>query len=99
MKVGLHVLVVCMYIVIMIRTCSYSGCGNRRVHHERPHEMRKPVTFEVPDDVTEDIPVYCSLECSYYDDNGRVAELADAADSKSVTLTGPEGSTPSLATK
>lgn len=77
MKVCLYALVG-TYIVIMIRTCSYSGCGNRRVHWERPHENRKPVTFEVPDDVTEDIPVYCSLECSYYDDNSKKADVKES---------------------
>jgi len=47
-------------------TCSYSGCGGRRVHHERPYELRKPVEFEVPP-LWAKGRCYCSMECYLYD--------------------------------
>jgi hypothetical protein len=45
--------------------CSYDGCSNRRIHHERPDEMRPHRMIEVPDDFEGN--AYCSIECQMYD--------------------------------
>jgi hypothetical protein len=51
----------------MKRPCSYSDCGSRRVHHERPDIPRGTQMIEVPDDHPADKPFYCSIECACYD--------------------------------
>jgi hypothetical protein len=51
----------------MLRKCSYSGCSDRRVHHERPYERRQHILVDAPEDWPEEKPVYCSIECSVYD--------------------------------
>jgi len=48
----------------MKRPCCFERCGERRIHHERPHEPRGTQYFEVPDDYPIDKPVYCSLTCA-----------------------------------
>jgi hypothetical protein len=45
--------------------CSYSGCSDRRVHHDNPYVNRPHVVLEVPDDHVG--PYYCSFECAAYD--------------------------------
>ncbi len=45
--------------------CSYSGCSDRRLHHERPYENRPHVMIEVPDDWT-GYYYFCSFECACY---------------------------------
>jgi hypothetical protein len=50
----------------MIRKCSYSGCGDRRIHYERPDEKRPHREIEVPDNYPLDRPVHCSIECMLY---------------------------------
>jgi hypothetical protein len=53
--------------------CSYSGCGDRRRHHENPEPRGIRNTFIVPGDSKG--PWFCSIECSAYykavGDNGR----------------------------
>jgi hypothetical protein len=51
----------------MLKECSYSGCGDRRVHWCNPYILRgKPQQIEVPDDYKFE-KVYCSFECAIYD--------------------------------
>lgn len=47
-----------------IVTCSYKGCSNRRPHFESLEVTRKPITFEVPEELSG--PFYCSVECMLY---------------------------------
>jgi len=47
--------------------CHYHGCAGRRVHYERPDELRDRVMIEVPDDFPEAKKAYCSIECAAYD--------------------------------
>jgi hypothetical protein len=47
--------------------CKYRFCGNRRAHHERPDEDRGTQYVEVPDEVTDKDPVFCSCTCAMMD--------------------------------
>lgn len=49
------------------RPCSYAECGQRRIHHERPEEMRPHRQIQVPDDLPDDRPCYCSVTCATMD--------------------------------
>lgn len=58
--------------------CSYEGCGERRIHHERPDEPRGKVLVEVPDG--HDDETYCSITCAamdgYFDREKKAMEKA-----------------------
>lgn len=45
--------------------CSYSDCGSRRIHWERPDEMRGQQRIEVDDNHIG--PMYCSISCACMD--------------------------------
>jgi hypothetical protein len=45
--------------------CSYSKCGDYRVHHEKPDIARGQQKIEVPDDFIG--KAYCSCTCAILD--------------------------------
>ena len=47
--------------------CKHEKCGERRVHHDRPDTPRGVRFVDVPDDFTEDDPVFCSITCAVLD--------------------------------
>ncbi len=45
--------------------CSYSKCGDRRIHYEQPDTLRGTQYIRITGNHTG--PMYCSMECAMYD--------------------------------
>jgi hypothetical protein len=57
------------------RECDGPGCGDRRVHWERPYNPRGAIMVEVPEDYQG--KVFCSIECQVYYDASNKLERED----------------------